>query len=279
MFFQNQAAALAVMGERKRQCFITGLIDLTSLRDDDTVARIAALCEILSPLYGLPADLCIYRQFLPAADKILAAKGLRGQIRLVSVANFPAGGTDSAKAAAEVKEVLALGADEVDIVFPYHALMRGEARAGRLLLRAARAAAGGKVLKVILESGILQQPHWIKQAAEIAVGEGADFLKTSTGKAAINATLPAARLMLEVIAEHNRNCGLKIAGGVRTQMQAEDYLALTAEILGHGWIDPAHFRFGSSALYTALRESRDNCGVSSVDKAAAEQLVVLSAPH
>ncbi|KAA6206390.1 MAG: deoxyribose-phosphate aldolase [Candidatus Tokpelaia sp.] len=276
---RNNQAAAPTGSERERQRFITGLIDLTSLRDDDTKARIAALCETLSPLYDLPAGLCIYRQFLPAADKILAAKGLRKQIRLVSVANFPAGGTDSAKAADEVKEVLALGADEVDIVFPYHALMQGEVRAGRSLLRAARAAAGGKVLKIILESGVLQQPHWIKQAAEIAVGEGADFLKTSTGKAATNATLPAARLMLEVIAEHNRNCGLKIAGGVQTQAQAEDYLALTAEILGHGWIDPLHFRFGSSVLYTALRESRGNCGVSSVDKAAAEQLTALSTTY
>lgn len=264
----HNAAKKQAGDKEKRQRFIISLIDLTSLNDDDSEARIAALCAKAQTPYGLPAALCVYKQFLSPAGKILAEKGIRGRLRLAAVANFPAGGTECAKAAEEVREALALGADEVDIVFPYQALMRGDAQAGRDLLRAARAACGGKVLKVILESGILQQPHWIKQAAEIAIGEGADFIKTSTGKAAVNATLPAARIMLEVIAERNKACGFKAAGGVRFPEQAEAYLALAAEILGNAWIKPAHFRFGASALLdNLLPPEAAGAGINSVKQA------------
>lgn len=251
MSWRQAAAESAESGALRR--FIISLIDLTSLNEADSAADIAALCAKAQQAECLPAALCIYKQFLPLADKILTEGGIRGRLRLATVANFPAGGADSAAAAAEAEAALALGADEVDIVFPYRALMQGDAAGGQMLLHRCRQACGGKTLKVILESGALQRPDWIKQAAEIAIGEGADFIKTSTGKAAVNATLPAARIMLEVIAGQNRACGFKAAGGVRSRAEAESYLALAEEILGRDWIEPAHFRFGASALLDNLQ--------------------------
>lgn len=213
--------------------------------------RIAALCEKAQTPLGLPAALCIYRQFLPVAANILQAKGLRNKIALASVVNFPWGQGSRNEILEEIEEALAFGADEVDIVFPHKAFSQGKQREAALLLRESRRACGNKTLKVILESGALA-PHLLRQAAECAIFEGADFIKTSTGKISVGATLPAARIMLRAIADHNKNCGFKASGGVRTLRQAEDYLALAAEILGEDWASPARFRFGASALLDNL---------------------------
>lgn len=255
---QAEAAPEARFGA----CAIISLMDLTALNETDTEASIAALSAKADTALGAPAALCIYRQFLPTADKNLRQSGLRGKVRLATVANFPAGGAQSGQAAAEVEEALALGADEVDIVLPYRALMAGDRDAVRAVLRACRAACKDKALKVILESGVLREAHLIRQAAELALAEGADFLKTSTGKAAVNATLPAAKIMLEAIAAHNKNCGFKAAGGVRTLEQAEQYLALAAKIMGREWINQQHFRFGASGLLDALLPASEVSGAA-----------------
>jgi len=231
---------------------ILSLMDLTSLNESDTEADIAALAEQANTPLGAPAALCIYKQFLPAADAALRAQGLRSRVKLATVVNFPHGGEDSATAAAETAAATQLGADEIDIVIPYRAVQRNDDKSAAAVLRAARAACRGKILKVILESGALEEPAIIRRAAELAVAEGADFIKTSTGKVAVNATLPAAEIMLEVIKRHNPACGFKAAGGVRTAAQARQYLALAAQIMGADWINPAHFRFGASGLLADL---------------------------
>jgi deoxyribose-phosphate aldolase len=130
------------------------------------------------------------------------------------------------------------------------------------VLAATREAAGDAVMKVILETGSLAKPVFIEKAVEVAVRNGADFLKTSTGKVQIGATLGAARIMLEACRDSlkpdgqsgdvKRPVGFKASGGIRDLDGARDYLALADKICGPGWVSPATFRFGASGLLDTL---------------------------
>lgn len=231
---------------------ILGLMDLTRLNEHDTEADIIALCHQAATPAGTPAAVCVYPAFVPLARATLLELGIADQVRVATVTNFPAGGSDSAGAARETRAAIAAGADEVDVVFPWRALLAGDEHTGLELVRACRAACGERVLKVIIESGELGTPALIKRASELAIEGGADFIKTSTGKVAVNATLDAAHIMLKVIKQSGRPVGFKAAGGVRTTAQAADYLRLAADIMGPGWITPAHLRFGASGLLTDL---------------------------
>lgn len=156
------------------------LIDLTSLNDDDTEERIASLAASADTPVGTPAALCVYPRFVGAAHAALARHGL--VLPVATVTNFPHGAADPDAAARETADALARGADEIDVVFPYRALIDGDERVGRELVAQCRAAAGAQCLKVILETGELRDAAAIRRASEIAIEEGADFLKTSTGK-------------------------------------------------------------------------------------------------
>ena len=222
------------------------LIDLTSLNDSDTDASIEALAASADTPVGTPAALCVYPRFIATARSALAARGL--SLPIATVTNFPSGELSPEAAALETAEAVRLGADEVDLVFPYRALQAGDPQLGRELVAAGRAAAAGKCLKVILESGELREPKLIRQASEIAIEAGADFIKTSTGKVEVSATLEAAGEMLAVIRVAGRRVGFKAAGGVRSAEEAAAYLALAERLLGPGWATPATFRFGASGL-------------------------------
>ena len=111
------------------------------------------------------------------------------------------------------------------------------------------------MLKVIIESGELKTPELIRSASEIAIAAGADFIKTSTGKVAVNATPEAAKIMLEVIKEKNPAVGFKAAGGVKNAEQAADYLALAESVLGENWVSAKTFRFGASSLLGSLLQT------------------------
>lgn len=113
------------------------------------------------------------------------------------------------------------------------------------------------MLKVIIESGELQTSERIRKASEIAIDAGADFIKTSTGKVPVNATLEAARIMLNVIKEKDPDVGFKAAGGVKDAQTAKAYLDLAREILGDEWVNPEHFRFGASSLFNNLLAELD----------------------
>ncbi|QJQ96156.1 MULTISPECIES: deoxyribose-phosphate aldolase [Halomonadaceae] len=228
------------------------LMDLTSLNDDDTERSIAALCRQANTPAGHPAAICVYPAFIATGRHELAALGLKDKVRIATVTNFPAGGDNIERAASETREAIALGADEVDVVFPYRALMAGNATLGRELVAACKAACGEKPLKVILETGELKTPELIRQASELAIAGGADFLKTSTGKVAVNATLEATEIMLRAILDSGRDVGFKAAGGVRTAEEAKAYLELAADLMGEAWITPDHFRFGASSLLASL---------------------------
>ena len=228
-----------------------GLMDLTTLNDDDTDVKVIALCHQAKSPAGNTAAVCIYPQFIPAARKTLDEQGT-DTIKIATVTNFPHGNDDIDKAVLETKEAVALGADEVDVVFPYKALISGDEKVGYELVKACKEICGEILLKVIIESGELKDPTLIRKASEIAIDAGADFIKTSTGKVPVNATLEAAKIMLEVIKELNTNVGFKAAGGVKDAQTAKAYLDLAREILGDDWVNADHFRFGASSLLNNL---------------------------
>lgn len=226
-------------------------LDLTSLGEDDTPATIEALCASAVGAGGPPAAICIYPEHVTTARRALEARGLNA-VRVATVANFPDGAADAARASRETRRAVAAGADEIDVVLPWRALRAGDEAGGSVLVAACREAAPGRVLKVILETGELQEPMLIRTASELALAAGADFIKTSTGKVPVNATPAAARVMLEAIRDHGRG-GFKAAGGVRQIEDAAAYFALADEILGPGWATPARFRIGASGLLADLR--------------------------
>ncbi|RXJ73828.1 deoxyribose-phosphate aldolase [Veronia nyctiphanis] len=229
------------------------LMDLTTLNDDDTPEKVTALCESAKSVLGNTAAVCIYPMFIPLAKAQLRAQGTP-DVMVATVVNFPQGGEDIDRVVAETQSAILAGADEVDVVFPYRALMAGDERIGFELIRKCKAVCGDKVLKVIIESGELKTPKLIAKASKIAINAGADFIKTSTGKVAINATPQAAEIMLGVIKELGveKRVGFKAAGGVRSLSDANIYLELATKIIGPEWADKAHFRFGASGLLNDL---------------------------
>ena len=224
------------------------LLDLTSLGEDDSPARIEALCA-RARAQGLPAALCVYPEHVTTARRALTGTA----VKIATVVNFPDGGCDAARAERETRRALAAGADEIDLVLPWAALCRGETAAARAVVDAVRRACGSRhALKLILETGELATPARIRAAAQLGIDAGVDFLKTSTGKVAVNATPDAAAILLEVIAANGGRCGFKAAGGIRRLDDAAVYLHLARERLGDAWVTPAHFRIGASALYDEL---------------------------
>ncbi len=232
------------------------LMDLTTLSDDDTEQKIIELCHQAKSLAGDTAAVCIYPQFIDIAHKTLRAQD-RNNIKVATVTNFPHGDSDVKRAVFETENAIASGADEVDVVFPYKALIKGNETVGYELVKACKAACGDILLKVIIESGELQTSERIRKASEIAIDAGADFIKTSTGKVPVNATLEAARIMLNVIKEKDPDVGFKAAGGVKDAQTAKAYLDLAREILGDEWVNPEHFRFGASSLLNNLLAELD----------------------
>jgi len=227
-------------------------LDLTRLEDEADDSEVRALCRRGDTAFGTPAAVCVYPRFLAAARDELETLNLAGTVSLATVVNFPRGAAEPERAAAETRQAIALGADEIDAVLPWKALRLGDDAVGQRLVEQCRAAAPGKILKVILETGMLSKPELVRRAAAIAIGAGADFIKTSTGKTEIGATQEAVSAMLETIVAHDAHCGIKISGGVRTIDEAIAYLELAAGRLGREWIDPARFRIGASSLLDDL---------------------------
>ena len=225
------------------------LLDLTNLNDDCSKADIDALCEKANNAYGKTAAVCIWPRFVAQAKSLLQGTG----IKVATVVNFPAGGTDTDAVIEETKAALASGADEIDLVFPYRAFLVGDHQTASDQIAAIRALIKSPCkLKVILETGQLIHEPLIKNASKLAIAAGADFIKTSTGKVAVNATPETARLMLREIKASGKPVGFKPAGGIKTTEDAGVYLALADEILGPDWASPATLRFGASGVLSDL---------------------------
>lgn len=229
------------------------LMDLTTLNDDDTDEKIIELCKSAKTAAGNTAAICIYPRFIPAAKKQLRLQGTP-DIRIVTVTNFPHGNDDIDIAVAETKAAIMYGADDVDVVFPYRALIAGNENVGFELVKQCKAVCGETLLKVIIESGELKTNALIKKASEISIKAGADIIKTSTGKVPVNATPEAAEIMLSVIKDMGveKTVGFKASGGVQTTEEAKIYLDMVDDIFGAEWADNMHYRFGASSLLTNL---------------------------
>ena len=212
------------------------LMDLTTLNDDDTDEKVIALCHQAKTPVGNTAAICIYPRFIPIARKTLKEQGTP-EIRIATVTNFPHGNDDIEIALAETRAAIAYGADEVDVVFPYRALMAGNEQVGFDLVKACKeaCAAANVLLKVIIETGELKDEALIRKASEISIKAGADFIKTSTGKVAVNATPESARIMMEVIRDMGveKTVGFKPAGGVRTTALLTDMNQVLASSAGN----------------------------------------------
>lgn len=233
----------------RRAVALLDLTDLSNGLDEPGVERLCA--RAMTPL-GPVAAVCLWAGFVPQARRLLRGTG----IRVATVVNFPAGDDDVIRAADETRYALLDGADEIDVVMPWRALEAGRAELVGALLGAVRAVIpSGRTLKVILETGELARPDLIRQAARIAIGTGADFIKTSTGKTAVAATPEAARIMLEEIRAAGRPVGIKPSGGIRTVADAQAYLALADALMGPDWASPSTFRIGASGLLDNLLET------------------------
>lgn len=228
------------------------LLDLTDLNDGCREDQVETLIQkALSP-HGPVAAICIWPQFVTIAKARLKGKG----VRVATVINFPKGGEDVERALEDTAEAIDDGADEIDLVMPWHALLAGDELTVRSMIGEVRDEIddAGR-LKVILETGMLPDQAMVRKAADIAIDCGADFIKTSTGKTPVSATPEAVKTMLSAIKAADRTVGLKPSGGIRTLADAGLYLGLVDAAMGPVWASPTTFRFGASALYDALADA------------------------
>ena len=237
------------------------MVDLTSLEGIDTRARIREMCvKAVRPggTASSVAAVCVYPDMVEVAKVSLEGSG----VKVASVATgFPSGRVSQDAKLADVKEALTAGADEVDMVIDRGALLSGNIVKVYDEVRLIKEACGAKVLKVILETGELGSYDMIKRASWIAMLAGADFIKTSTGKVAVNATRGAALVMCEAARdfaeEYGRMVGVKVAGGIKSSKEALSYLVIANETVGGAWLNPDMFRFGASTLLNDLLAQRD----------------------
>jgi deoxyribose-phosphate aldolase len=240
------------------------LVDLTNLDDACTSEAVAELCRRAVGPHGSTAAVCVWPRFVAQAAAALAGTG----VQVATVVNFPAGGDDVDATVAETVQAIADGADEIDLVLPYHAFLAGHTEVAAGMVVAVRAAVPAPHrLKVILETGGYPSIDQVSAAARLAIAQGADFVKTSTGKTSASASPDAARAMLVEIRRSNRAVGLKPSGGIRTVDDAAGYLAIADEVMGVLWATPRTFRFGASGLLDAL-EAAITGGDVAVSKAA-----------
>jgi len=228
---------------------VRGLIDLTNLDAACTPAAIEHLCSRAVDHVPVVPAVCVWPAFVAQAVGLLRGSG----VRVATVVNFPAGGTDVEATVAETQAVLDAGADEVDLVVPYREFLAGDVTTAAAMVRAVRAVVPTPHhLKVILETGGYPSQTEVRAAADLAIREGADFVKTSTGKTDRSATPEAVRTLLEAIRDSGRSVGVKPSGGIRTLDDAAAYLALADEVMGPSWATAHTFRFGASGLLDAV---------------------------
>jgi len=249
------------------------LMDLTTLQGDDTPGRVLRLCakarhpvrkDLLeelgvSDLQLQVAAVCVYHAFVELAVKALEGSGI--PVAAVST-GFPAGLNPLPLRIAEIEASVAVGAKEIDIVITRAHVLTGNWAALYDEVKAFRAACGPAHLKAILATGELGTLREVARASAVAMMAGADFIKTSTGKETVNATLPFGIVMARQIREYRERTGhfvgLKPAGGIRSAKQALDWLAMIKEELGDRWLKPDLFRFGASSLLTDIERQLEH---------------------
>jgi deoxyribose-phosphate aldolase len=249
------------------------LMDLTTLSGDDTAGRVRRLCakarrpirdDLLEALGAsqLPirvGAVCVYHAFVETAVEALEGSGI--PVAAVST-GFPAGLSPFPQRLAEIRASVAAGAEEIDVVISRSHALTENWRALYDEVRAMREACGDAHIKTILATGELGTLRTVARASLVCMMAGADFVKTSTGKEPVNATLPVGLVMARAIREYRERTGqlvgLKPAGGIRAAREALDWLALIKDELGDRWLRPDLFRFGASALLTDIERQLEH---------------------
>ncbi len=236
------------------------MMDLTTLEGMDTPERVKSLClKALTPDptdldCPRPAAICVYGDMVKHANKALGNSGI--YVAAVATA-FPSGRAGVPVKLLDTKDAVKAGADEIDMVIDRGAFLSGNYLEVYKQIQAVKEAckrSDGSYahLKVILETGELQTYDNIRRASYLAMLAGGDFIKTSTGKVTVNATIPITMLMLQAVRdwydEHGVLIGVKPAGGIRTAKDAIKYLVVVKETAGEQWLNPDLFRFGASSL-------------------------------
>ncbi len=239
------------------------MIDLTTLAGDDTPGNVRRLCaKGRQPLRADMVDalgigdlrltvgaICVYHQRVKEAVAALRGSGV--PVAAVST-GFPAGLSPFAQRIEEIRQSVEAGAQEIDIVISREHVLRGDWRALYDEVREMRRACGEAHIKTILATGELGPLWHVAQASKVCMMAGADFIKTSTGKEAVNATLPVGLTMTREIRAYQAmtgyQVGFKPAGGIRSAKDALNWLILIKEELGEAWLDKGLFRFGASGL-------------------------------
>src|SRR5882724_1166480 len=236
-------------------------MDLTTLSGDDTDERVRRLCakgrqpirQDLVKLLGIEslniqvAAICVYHTFVETAVRALEGSSIK--VAAVST-GFPAGLSPLDERVAEIRRSVEAGAHEIDVVITRAHVFGGRWQALFDEIATFKAACGNAHMKVILGTGDLLTLRNVARASMVAMMAGADFIKTSTGKEAVNATLPVGLVMTRAIREYARQTGMAVgfkpAGGIRTAKQSIEWLALIKEELGLSWMRAEMFRFGAS---------------------------------
>lgn len=225
------------------------LVDLTDLGDHCDHEAIERLCARAVGPFGSTAAVCVWPRFVAQAASALAGSG----VRVATVVNFPQGGDDTVQTVSDVRAAMLVGADEIDLVLPYRSFLAGRVSEAASMIDAVREISTAPTrLKVILETGGYPDLDSVRDAARLAIDHGADFVKTSTGKAGVSATMAASVMILDAIRRSGRAVGFKPSGGIRSLDDASRYLALADEMMGAEWACADTFRFGASGLLDAL---------------------------
>ena len=249
------------------------LIDLTTLSGDDTPGRVRRLCakarrpirmDLLEAMGAgqLPiraAAVCVYHIFVETA--VAALEGSSIPVAAVST-GFPAGLSPFEQRIAEIRASVAAGAEEIDVVITRSHVLTENWLQLYQEVRAMREACGDAHIKTILATGELGTLRNVARASLVCMMAGADFIKTSTGKESVNATLPVGLVMARAIRDYRERTGhlvgLKAAGGIRRAREALDWLALVKDELGDRWLRPDLFRFGASTLLTDIERQLEH---------------------
>jgi deoxyribose-phosphate aldolase len=227
---------------------IINLIDLTSLNTIDVDDNIIKLVGKAKTPKGYTAAICIYKEFLATAKQEFKNNNIHTKdLDIATVINFSTGDNTLKSTLIELEYCINQGATEIDLVMPYKQLIANNISFVENYINHVRKNCS-VLLKVIIESGELKTEALISLASKISINNGADFIKTSTGKVQVNATLEAAEIMLNTIKAENPKCGFKAAGGVRTVEEANAFINLASKIMGESYVNKKTFRFGASGL-------------------------------
>ena len=239
---------------------LLSFIDITSLNFGDSYDSIISFVNKINAfddnfeILPHPAAICVFPAFVP-----IVKDNLQENLDIASVIGFPYPHTFTEVKIAEAAMSVMEGASEIDYVLPSASFLAGNYDDVYMELTEVKSACQNAKLKVILETGLLNSPEMIKKASILSMAAGADFIKTSTGKYSINATLEAVYVMATAIKEFNQlnssKVGLKVAGGVSTTSDAVSYYSLVNAILGEEWLTPDYFRIGASKLVNHLLSS------------------------